>query len=924
MAAAVIIKNQLDRKNSTIDDDDDDAQMGDSGGGGGVPKSLRPRFKDAKSLPFIKKINEDTIVDITLEEVAQLFHILAPEEDGQIKLYLIRLLLITQLEDACSDEEVDLLLKTFLGKVGSKASTASKNSNAEEEYTFVSVADLHAAFTKGPGVDKFNKDRRIKRGMGNEIKRQDLGERLQQVTSRHDALVSLPITMIYVFLFVIIVMGHLRIFHRQLLENAMEEYINGRDPRETADANIDDLDSWWEWVLGAGTSGPLGNVKNSTTTGKDYFLLASRNMLIGDVRLTKTTFDGTATSVWLLKTDTAKAYMLANKAESSSTRYLKAARAAASHLQANGWSDKKIEIMELQFHTFNEYARMFGMTTVKVPLQDTGAVQHFINTNAVASEPYPDVIYLLSVDIIFFIIIFYIFVLEFKDALCALRLGCGEFKDYWAFWNCVDWVNILMTFSAGGTWGFAILAMRDPAMDALLNDDYKIKVDLMALTEVELDSIDAALLRLETLYDCMQVVFAANTATVVLKFFKAFSSNPRLMVVTNTFKVAGTDLMHFFIIFCTIFLPFTIIGHILFGSDVQEFASVVSSMNTGLQLMMGEFGWYVDIAPTSFLSTLPSGMPKVVLFLWYMSFMFLILLVLLNMLLAIIIERYTEVALKLSDEIVGHSAVPICKKVTVTKKAAPDPLQCPTIWAQVRDYMRYRKQTKKHVSLEAMSRNMENDEDPAHPGEEVSLQSLEDAFNMKTDQAQWIMSWLCDYLYLKGEKNCQSKSKLLEELAEKNSKRLVCVTEAVVGHKAKVDKLVFEAIEAKKNGEKEKEKKVGDDAKLADIFGSVETVIGNINKLRRDQDSLARRIRDLSGMIPAGGPKKVADRTDLPNPPDVSSSDKRDDRDRRDRDRERRDRDAEPSRDRDRDRGDRDRGNRDRDGDRRRRDDMRE
>merc|ERR1739848_929254 len=96
------------------------------------------------------------------------------------------------------------------------------------------------------------------------------------------------------------------------------------------------------------------------------------------------------------------------------------------------------------------------------------------------------------------------------------------------------------------------------------------------------------------------------------------------------------------IVFMVIFASFALVGHILFGQDLPEFMSFGDSMMTSFHVLMGEFGWYAEfyIAPTGF----GSGMPAAFLTIWFLTYMTFVLLVLLNMLLAVILERYTQQA----------------------------------------------------------------------------------------------------------------------------------------------------------------------------------------------------------------------------------------------------------------------------------------
>merc|ERR1712226_765911 len=134
-------------------------------------------------------------------------------------------------------------------------------------------------------------------------------------------------------------------------------------------------------------------------------------------------------------------------------------------------------------------------------------------------------------------------------------MGCGELKDYFSFWNCVDWVCILLGALVISIWFGCTVCMNTDAIQDLL-DGMKLKVDVQELNADQLDALTTALRKLAYMYQAMHTVMAINTVSIVLKFFKAFTSNPRLKVVTDTFSAASVDLAHFGIIFATMFLPF--------------------------------------------------------------------------------------------------------------------------------------------------------------------------------------------------------------------------------------------------------------------------------------------------------------------------------------------------------------------------------
>lgn len=211
-----------------------------------------------------------------------------------------------------------------------------------------------------------------------------------------------------------------------------------------------------------------------------------------------------------------------------------------------------------------------------------------------------------------------------------------------------------------------------------------------------------------------------------MKFFKAFGANPRLKVVTDTLVAAAEDIVHFFVVFVTVLLTFVIIAHVLFGSDLEEFYTLASSLNTCFFVLMGDFGWYVELVTKT--TSLPSAMSIHVLHFWFWTYMFFMLLVLLNMLLAVILERYSQ--------------------VTSAFKGTRD---APPIWTQSQRFVKRWFATRGFMSLRKIRRLLEVDNDPAHPQDVVTAESLMAAFpGMKEKQANYIMHDLVSELKLQA------------------------------------------------------------------------------------------------------------------------------------------------------------------------------
>jgi len=119
---------------------------------------------------------------------------------------------------------------------------------------------------------------------------------------------------------------------------------------------------------------------------------------------------------------------------------------------------------------------------------------------------------------------------------------------------------------------------------------------------------------------------------VMLRLFKSFAAQPRLAVVTETLLAASQDMLHFGIVLASVVLTLCIDAVLLFGRDNEDFGTVARSLMTSARMMFGDWDW----EPVEKISRGGS-------YFWFTLFMIFIVIILLNMLLAIIMDNYMNV-----------------------------------------------------------------------------------------------------------------------------------------------------------------------------------------------------------------------------------------------------------------------------------------
>jgi len=123
------------------------------------------------------------------------------------------------------------------------------------------------------------------------------------------------------------------------------------------------------------------------------------------------------------------------------------------------------------------------------------------------------------------------------------------------------------------------------------------------------------------------------TLALQFRFFVSFGAQPRLALVTNTIKAVMVDLLHFSIVLCPTFLTYAFAGTLLFGRRMKEFSTVTQALMTCFRIMIeSEYPWD-DLAAEYYVT---AGI-------WSWTFIMMVAILMINMVLAIILDVYNEV-----------------------------------------------------------------------------------------------------------------------------------------------------------------------------------------------------------------------------------------------------------------------------------------
>ncbi|KAK3281231.1 hypothetical protein CYMTET_10966 [Cymbomonas tetramitiformis] len=208
-------------------------------------------------------------------------------------------------------------------------------------------------------------------------------------------------------------------------------------------------------------------------------------------------------------------------------------------------------------------------------------------------------------------------------------------------WNVVDMTSIMLNVTAVITW--ITFTLCGNAMD--MNRRYEI-YDLKA-TPRPLKPLTSDNTGMKDFVDHVEyVTFLLSLSATYMSFngvnlflflartFKHLDFQPRMGVLTRTIKLAMVELLHFAFILAIVYLCYMIMGSVLFGYRMEAFMTFEKSSFTLFQMLIGNG----DIGEE--MTNVVDSSQHLYSNLFFFSFMSIVYMIILNFLLAIVVEAF--------------------------------------------------------------------------------------------------------------------------------------------------------------------------------------------------------------------------------------------------------------------------------------------
>ncbi|CBY18963.1 unnamed protein product [Oikopleura dioica] len=280
-------------------------------------------------------------------------------------------------------------------------------------------------------------------------------------------------------------------------------------------------------------------------------------------------------------------------------------------LKKDLWIDRGTRALFVDFTVYNPNINLFCVVKLVAEFPATGGVitsQKFSTVKLLKLKEGYDY-FILATEIIYIAFIIYYCVEEFLE----IKLHKGAY--FKGFWNIVDLIVIFLSLCA-----FSFYLYRNTEIDNKLD----------ALMEKEDSYADfQSLAYWEGVY---MYVMAIVVFLAWIKLFKYISFNTTMNQLSETLSRSAKDVGGFMIMFLIVFLAYTQLGFLIFGSQVEDFSKFDKCVYTLFRIILGDFNFHQLENAHNILGPI-----------FFITYVFFVFFVLLNMFLAIINDTYSEV-----------------------------------------------------------------------------------------------------------------------------------------------------------------------------------------------------------------------------------------------------------------------------------------
>ena len=335
---------------------------------------------------------------------------------------------------------------------------------------------------------------------------------------------------------------------------------------------------------------------------------------------------------------------------------LERARALARTIRDGDFVTAQTEKVEVEVITYNPDFNLFGVLTVQFDWSKGGGIRWDYQYNTALLSPYEGSRGLLSflLDMAVCLLLAIDVVRELRE-MNHFRLREHLVRGYLLnFWNCFEWAHFLLLSLAYVQWATYIqyvgAIQLKPAYPVLANleaDARGFATD--AAGELELIEFAGTMGVLSELQNTWTALSCSNVLFFVLRFLKVLDFQPRMSLITRTLHNSMLDLSHYLALIGIILIGYASVGTLLVGDRVQAFQTFWGASCALFTILMG---WEPQDHYTAMLQATSQAnlmTTSVVYQFFFWSWVLIATFLMLNIVMAIIVEAFAYVKKGLRD-----------------------------------------------------------------------------------------------------------------------------------------------------------------------------------------------------------------------------------------------------------------------------------
>ncbi|KAL0616351.1 Polycystic kidney disease 2-like 1 protein [Plecturocebus cupreus] len=287
-------------------------------------------------------------------------------------------------------------------------------------------------------------------------------------------------------------------------------------------------------------------------------------------------------------------------------------------LQEGLWLDRGTRVVFIDFSVYNANINLFCVLRLVVEFPATGGAIPSWQIRTVKLIRYVSNwdFFIVGCEVVFCVFIFYYVVEE------ILELHIHRLRYLRSIWNILDLVVILLSIVAVGFHIFRTLEVNRLMGKLLQQPNMYADFEFLAFWQTQYNNMNAV-----------------NLFFAWIKIFKYISFNKTMTQLSSTLARCAKDILGFAVMFFIVFFAYAQLGYLLFGTQVENFSTFIKCIFTQFRIILGDFDYNAIDNANRILG--PA---------YFVTYVFFVFFVLLNMFLAIINDTYSEVKEELAGQ----------------------------------------------------------------------------------------------------------------------------------------------------------------------------------------------------------------------------------------------------------------------------------